>query len=470
VEPRLTLRPVQEINCQQIMREPATLLAGRLGSGKTTVAVEAVFRTQSINKSVFVVAPRNTEQGWRKSVRRQYQQDDFFNRIDSTKSGKQAMADLWSGVDGWYFITWEYFRARPVHFWAKLNVDVVIADEVHRMQNRNSKTWTHMRGLGKKSKRIAMSGTPQGNNMQGLWTTLRWLFPENENDGLYTTPLSFWRWVADWLLVEEDEWLGFVSVLGEKYEPGTMLSYYRSYIRETDHNEVPPVNDIEIFVSMNAEQKRLYKQVQEESIAWLNTPDPMTGKKPMVSELPMTTRIRLRQITLGVPIINDNNKVSYAVDTISSKIDAALEELADLPEGEPVLVFTHSREFALVAAKRFCNAGYPAFAWVGGTSDKVRQSVLAGWGTQGGNQVVVAVISAIAEGTDGLQYKCAEEIWLSEDESRIINEQARGRLPRDGQKRVVNRRMIIVPGTYDQKIIDKHLAAMLESNKSLRGK
>ena len=468
-ESRLTLRPLQEKHAQQVMREPATMVALPLGTGKTTIAVEAVLRDNY--QRTLIIAPRNTAHGWERTIRRQsqnYTDAHMFRRIDSTARGKANMDALWAGEPGWYFVTWEFHRTRPVGFWDKLTVDVIIADEVQRMQNRKSKTWRNIKNMGKKSKRIALSGTPQGNKMQGFWTTLRWLFPESGEKVLYGTPLSFWNWVADWLLVEEDEWLGYTTVLGERYEAGTMLSYYRSYIRDTDISEVPAVNNIVIPVSMTNQQKKLYKQVEKDFIMWLDTPDPLTGKKPVVTEVPAVVQMRLRQVTLGVPSINEDGKVSYAEDTISSKLDAALEEISDLPEREPVLVFCHSREFAIVAAKRFTSAGYPAYAWIGGTTDKQRRAAVAAWGAVDGPQVIVAVVEAIAEGTDGLQDYCSEEIWFSKSENRILNEQAEGRLPRGGQKKVVNRRHIIVEGTYDEEIIDKHAKARLESNQSLR--
>ena len=473
-EQRLTLRPLQEQHCQQVMAEPATLIALPLGAGKTTIAVEAAYRLGS--NRVLVVAPRNTAHGWERTVRRQYQEyvnDDTFRRIDSTVTGKKAMTAFWSGEPGWFFVTWEFYRTRPVGFWDKLTADIVVLDEVQRMQNRNGKTWRNMRNVGHSSKRVALSGTPQGNKMQGFWTTLRWLFPEGKYQdptSVYSTPLSFWLWAGDWLNIVENEYMGFTEVLGERFELGTMLSYYKSYIRDSDMSEVPPVNVIDIHVPLTAAQRRLYKQVEKDAITWLSTPDPTTGKLPMVAELPMTIRLRLRQITLGVPIINDEGKVTYAEDTVSSKLEAALEELSDLPDSTPVLVFTHSREFALVASRRFHAAGYLSYAWVGGTSDKSRRQAVDSWGKPTGVQVIVAVVEAIAEGTDGLQDVCSEEIWLSESENRYMNEQARGRLPRSGQTKTVNRRRIIAPGTYDEEILSKHLQAMLESNQSLRTK
>ncbi len=44
-----------------------------------------------------------------------------------------------------------------------------------------------------------------------------------------------------------------------------------------------------------------------------------------------------------------------------------------------------------------------------------------------------------AEGIDGLQNVCNNEVWLSEDNSVILNLQASARLNRKGQTRRVNR-------------------------------
>jgi hypothetical protein len=454
------------------MNSPSSLLGLKVAQGKTTIAVEAI-RRLALPRTL-IVAPRNTAvSAWERTIRRQYQDytnPDLFRRIDSSKSGKLAMDAFWDGEAGFYFVTWEFMRTRATGFWNKLKVDVIILDEVHRMQNRNSKTWAQIRNL-KATKKIAMSGTFVGNKLSGAWTTLRWLWPEELNDdgtfknGLYATPRGFWNWCADWLVVEEDVY-GYTQIEGELYEEGTMLSYYPAYMSVGDDLGIDEPEVIDIDCSMNMQQKALYKQVIEENIAWLDTPDPLTGKLPVVTELPVTQRLRLRQITLGVPSFNEEGKVSYDVDTYSSKLDESLEVLSDLPPMEPVLVFTHSREFALVSAERYNRAGYRAFAWVGNTSDNVRSDALAKWGTE--VQIIVAVVEAIAEGTDGLQDYCSTEFWFSESENMYMNTQAMGRLPRPGNPHRVTRYRFIVPGTYDQKIIDKHLARRLGLNQSLR--
>ena len=63
--------------------------------------------------------------------------------------------------------------------------------------------------------------------------------------------------------------------------------------------------------------------------------------------------------------------------------------------------------------------------------------------------MLVAVISAVAEGTDGMQDVCANEIWASVSDNKVLNQQARGRLSRQGQKRLVNRWVLRARGTIE---------------------
>ena len=70
-------------------------------------------------------------------------------------------------------------------------------------------------------------------------------------------------------------------------------------------------------------------------------------------------------------------------------------------------------------------------------------------------QILLAVVSAIAEGVDGLQDACHTEIWLSRDSSLVINEQAQGRLHRSGQTRGVVRYLVQCPGTIDDTVVGR---------------
>ena len=70
-------------------------------------------------------------------------------------------------------------------------------------------------------------------------------------------------------------------------------------------------------------------------------------------------------------------------------------------------------------------------------------------------RVIVAQHEAMSEGVDGLQRVCHTEIWLSQSNSLVINEQATGRLNRQGQTQPVNRFLIQAIDTVDDRVLGR---------------
>ena len=56
----------------------------------------------------------------------------------------------------------------------------------------------------------------------------------------------------------------------------------------------------------------------------------------------------------------------------------------------------------------------------------------------------------MAEGLDGLQYKCSNGVWLSKHVNAMLNAQAGERLDRPGQTDSVQWWQLMAPGTVDE--------------------
>jgi superfamily II DNA or RNA helicase len=159
--------------------------------------------------------------------------------------------------------------------------------------------------------------------------------------------------------------------------------------------------------------------------------------------------------------------VDFAEDCKSSKLDELFSILGDHPEGEQMLILTHSQKFATITTKRLKKAGHTAFEWSGTSSQSTRDKVLEAF-IAGDIQFIVAVISAIGEGTDGLQEAASIVVWLSKDDNRLLNEQASGRLDRRGQKKSVISYEIIAEETYDEGQLSRLITDQLKMNNTLR--
>lgn len=459
VDSALVPYPYQQRDIEKLVSNDGTgVIATQVGGGKTLVAIEVAKRLGTLSN--LIIAPKGThKRAWEKTILRQVP-GASVRHINSKKEGEKAFIDLQHKVAGWYLISPEYFR--KIH-WANIVPDLAVFDEIHRASNRKSNTARMLHTL-KASRRIGMSGTIAGNRIEGFWAVIRWIYPE-------VAGRSFWAWAGTYCEVTQDYWAG--KVISKEKQPGAITASLPCYIRhlkrdnccdfhpEGMDSDLPNVVIKERSVELNAEQKRIYKKMEKDLFVWL-------GENPLVAEVPVATRTRLRQITLGTPTVSETGEVYFAEDCKSSKMDELFSIIGDHPEGEPMLLLTHSQKFARVVVERLRKAGHTAFEWSGQATQADRDVALEEF-IAGEIQFIVGVIAAIGEGTDGLQERCSVMVWLSKDDNRMLNEQAMGRLDRQGQKRAVISYEIIAEDTYDSGQLSNLVLKQIEMNKSLRG-
>lgn len=424
------------------------LNASDMGTGKTPCTVQFIVERDS--DVVLLIVPLGTRVGWERHLRMMGWKHPIY-RIESKNDNFDLLA---KGEPGAYIVGREFFtlsgtatKTRAMQYdWHKVakHIDVCVYDEVHRLQNRKSKSFEHIRTFQPHIK-IGLSGTPSGNKFQGYYGVTKWLWPD-------VIPNSYWTWAATHAKIEFDPFT-YKRVEDERV-PGKFVASLPGYARlETDLDT--ELHSNQLIVELSPKQKRLYEQMERSAVAWLED-------NPLVAEIPLTKRIRLRQITLGVPTIADDEQVSFKPNCTSSKIDALKEFVADNPE-ENILILLDSKEFAKVVAHRL---GKDARSWTGDTSQDEREELLKDFGY--GYKYLVATIPSIGEGVDGLQHVCNTMVWLSRSENGLLNEQAERRLHRRGQTKSVRSVEIIADNTYDEGVLSKTLEQALSRNASAR--
>ena len=442
----------QERAIERMVSEPtrAVLNASTMGAGKTLKAVEVVKRLDA--QTVLLIAPLGTRLGWQKTFERQ-EVELPFQWINSTKAGKEALSNWYWLQPGIYFVGVEYFvrlgwlGKQRTDTWAR-KPDVVLFDEVHRAQNRASKTLKTLKQVDGGFK-LSMSGTPTGNSFEGAWAVTKWLWQDR-------IPSSFHKWADEWCKFEYDHFAPRNrKVVGER-KPGAFFNSLPCYIRIESEVDAELVEDIR-YVELSSKQRRAYDQLAKEMITWVQG-------NPLVVEFPITLRARLRQATLGMFSVDAEGEVSFANDCDSSKIDAMFDILRNDWDNEPALILTDSRKFADVVVHRL---GAPARAWHGEISQTQREQVKQDF-IDGKIKYIVAVTSAIAEGVDGLQHGTRNILWLSRSDNRILNEQAIARVHRQGQTKQVRSVEIVAVDTYDSGVLSSQILKAIEMNKTLK--
>jgi len=452
---RLVPTAEQQSAIQRIATEPtrAALNASTMGAGKTLKAVEVAKRLGA--RTILLIAPLNTRLGWKVTFERQGV-DLPFKWIRSTKEGLANLSDWQWQQDGIYFVGEEYFvrldweGKQRTRTWSYAP-DLVLFDEVHRGQNRKSKTHRTLKQV-RGGFKLAMSGTPTGNSFEGAWAVTKWLWPD-------VVPNSYWAWVRDWCATEYDRFApSNVKVVGEK-NPGAYFNSLPCYVRIESEADAELIED-QVYVELTREQRKAYEELEKKMVTWIED-------KPLVVEFPISLRTRLRQATLGMFGLDEDDMITFDKDCKSVKIDVMFDILEDDFNNEPTLILTDSRKFADVVVQRLQNDGKTAMAWHGGVSDSGREEVKRAF-VSGSCKYVIAVISAIAEGVDGLQMATRNILWLNRSDNRILNEQAIKRVHRQGQTKTVKSVELIAVDTYDAGVLSNQIHKALEMNQTLR--
>jgi hypothetical protein len=479
----------QENNIQSFIDEPtnAGLIADDMGGGKMGQACEVVVRLGA-TRTLFI----GVKETWEQYRDRLYTQSDgqlVARRIDSTKAGQVAFADFLAGEQGHYFAGHQYLTAQdwehlpvvddegqPVYVTDKKTglptakqetkrqqigvfrkikpVDIIIADEVHIYANRKAigrKTLITI----KSERKLAMSGTWYGNRFENAWSVTRWLW------GSLIEP-NFYSWRREHCIMKE------VYVAKDKTRPqvtgelveGSFVASLPCYFR---HEMPKPPEPKKVYVDLTPIQRAQYDELEADLLTWLKS---HKGAAPLVADLPITLRSRLRTATLGEMSFDENDEIQFAEDCISSKLHA-LRGVLDHYGDQPVLIYTDSKRYAKVVVKRMLAAGYDVAEYSGDTSEKERGEVKRRFLAKE-LSYIVAVIPAFSTGLDGFQRVCSKIVWLSESENQVLNSQATARLHRPGMIGEFEHCKILARDTLDLEVFGRLVAAELSRNASTR--
>jgi superfamily II DNA or RNA helicase len=453
---KLTPTPEQQQAIDKIVAEPsrAALNASTMGAGKTVKAVEVAIGLGA--QTILVIAPLGTRLGWQVTFDRQGVELPF-KWIRNTKEGKANLEDWTWGLPGIYFVGVEYFvrlgwesSGKRSSIWTQ-QPDLAVFDEVHRGQNRKSKTHRTLKQL-RAGYKLAMSGTPTGNSFSGAWAVTKWLWPDLIDN-------SYWGWVDKWCATEYDHFApGGKKIVGER-EPGRFFNSLPCYVRIESELEAELDRD-EVYVELTGAQRKAYSELERKMVTWIE-------ERPVIVEFPIALRIRLRQATLGLFKVGDDDTITFDNECKSSKIDAMFDVLSGDFENESALILTDSRKFAEVVVHRLRDAGHAALPWHGEVSQSKREEAKESF-VGGSCKYLVAVISAIAEGVDGLQHGTRNILWMNRSDNRILNEQVVARVHRQGQTKMVRSRELIAIDTYDSGVLSSQVQRAIEMNKTLR--
>ncbi len=468
----------QKEDVEKLLDLPYGLIASEMGTGKSYegIALSVEWLKQVYEGSgkllpILIICPINTFSSWADKFAEQCPALDV--KVIDRKYRGEFLLDIVAKKHDVYIMHWaginylaQYFKKYKIVFSA------VVADEVHAIANRNSKTKSSLASIKTYSK-LGLSGTPCGDKPWQLWSILNWLDPERYS--------SYWtfvnRYVEEEYEIVKRKKRDSDQVYYDRYRvfktPKNLSLLHRSiepfYVRHLkiekccDHHPdgvmswLPEKTYETLTVELSPKQRKAYNEMRDNMVAWLGEVE----DTPLVASIVVAQLTRLGQMTLATPLVTtepveyfDNNgdlqtdfKTYVDLEFPSTKFNL-LKDIVTEYEEKQFLVFTSSKKMAKLTVAELNRLGISAIEISGDTPEFKRQALTKEFAAKK-FRIIVAVIVAAAEGIDGLQDVCDTAIFLDRSYRTIKNMQAEDRLHRGGQTKRVTIIDIVAEDTVD---------------------
>lgn len=405
----------------------ASLLAITMGGGKTKIAIDLMQNWNA--RKVLVIAPLAAcEDAWLPQLHRYMVGPYVAARSFSGTMFRRMEAADYAIVNndhqhGIVLINHEAFWREPMRsYLLSVEWDLIIGDELHREKSAGSKQSVFLGQLAQRAKRrLGLTGTPMPHSPLDVYGQFRFL-----DRGIYGSHHeSFEQKYAIYGGFQFREVIGFKNMddLQRKF-------FSISLVIDDSEQGLPETVDITHSVKLDFQTKRIYDNMDKEFMAEVKEGSATAANAGV-------KLLRLHQIACGILKL-DAHANAKRVGT--EKMQALSEVISDLPDKEPVVIFT-----------RFTPDTNDVCEFIRTIDGDVSElsgnrHELQDW-KQGKTRVLVAQIQAAKEGID--LTRAAVAIFYSTGISLGDYLQCRKRLHRPPQKRMVRFIHLIASGTRD---------------------
>lgn len=340
----------QKTAVERSLNEPALALFFETGTGKTRTAIDIIrwrcAKEQKLLK-ILILVPKIICVNWKREIAKYSKIAEHDVHVLLGAGAKRLKYFEEKTLEGHQlnrpgiFITnYEALEMSPLFTaltdWAP---DMMIIDEAHRIKNPEATRAKKCIQLSDKVKyKYALTGTPILNSAMDVFNIFRFL------DNGETFGVNFWKFRLSWF---EDENAGWNNRPGyfpkwvpraETYAEFNKL-IYRKAIRalKKDCIDLPPFVRKEVHVELSPEQKRLYSEMRDEYVAYIDDLTKTDTPRAVVAQLAVTKALRLQQIVTGYAKTEDG-EIHRIKD--NPRIKALEELLEDLAPDHKVIVWS----------------------------------------------------------------------------------------------------------------------------------
>lgn len=423
------------------------------GGGKTASSLFAA--KDSGASRILIVAPDQTHRSAWKPTVEAILGVEARTLGNTGKDKKAAMFDFEMGYNGVFLTSPQLLTRVDVSAW---DGDMLITDEGHLLNNAKAKgqrKWSgyHPADGQPLSHRFGMrqflSGTSWRNNFERAWATMRYLWPELNKRGQVAHD-NYYLWLNDRMTFEnvytnQRDRNGQPKIVKQflnEAHPGRLIAeapcvithFRREACCEFHPNGFLPTDapqEIREVIELLPAQKKAIRELEDHYMTYLDD-------QPFTVDLTLTQQQRIRQLALGVPVLEfyqgenadgetvEKVRLDFEADCKSPFTDRFFDILEE-HDDEPVVVYLESQRFAAVLTEKLNAKGIPAFEYSGHTK-KERDNNLAQFGST--YRVAVVTLASGGTGLDGIQKVTKTEVWFERSVDETVNQQGEARADR----------------------------------------
>lgn len=434
-----------------------------VGTGKSRTAIDILRHKCAANERLLrtlILVPKIVISNWQKEIA-DYSKIHKFDVIPLIGTGLKRTATI--NKEGYknnvqipkIFITNYETLGMESTFKALMEwgPEMIIADECHRLKNPEGKRAKKCIELSDTARyKLALTGTPILNSAMDIFNIYRFL------DNGETFGTNFWKFRSIWFEDANSGWAGQPNYF-PKYEPRPETyrelhnMIYKKAVRavKSECLDLPPLVRKEIFVEMNPEQQRLYKEMRDQYVAYIDDVLKTDTPRAVVANMAVVKALRLMQIVTGYAKTDEGE--IYKIKDIP-RLDVLSELLEDLTPNHKVIVWSvfHENYTDIAEVCKKLKIGFVELH--GKIEHKDRDKNLKAFREDPKCRVIIANQAAAGIGINLIESDVS--IYYSKNFSLEQDLQSEARNYRGGSERhtSVTRIDMVSPDTIDQLISD----------------
>jgi SNF2 family DNA or RNA helicase len=415
-------------------RKRSIVYAG-MGTGKTLAALRWL---EQFDGPCLVLTPKAALPVWAEDAER-FKTGGRLLTLDRGNSGAKWFA-LLAAVQHKEIVVVNYETARLLPL-EQIEWSAVVADECQKLGTHNSKqTIALTRKLAHVKNKLAMTGTLWHDSPQKLYSIMRWLYPQIDDNPRKHPYTRTWGTYNDYLrrfAYTYEISRGVYGVTGWRKlsQIASDVKRFVLSIRADDVLDLPPVVERTYKARLSGQAADAYKQLRKDRIA-------QVGDLTALAPHELTKLTRLAQLAANATLVDDTGQ-EHMLDGLADRL-AIFDELVSSLGGKPAVVFTRFDNDVKLLEERL-----DACSYLTGSAN-----TLSDW--QGGKtQILLANLGA---GSAGVRLeRAAHIIFWSVGYSAEQYAQAVARCRRAGQAA----KTVFVNHIVSEKTIDEMIYSML---------